>query len=92
LWTRWRIDNQNESFIIQARSAFLSAEKYSPGQAAYYLACISALMHQENDCQSWLAVGKKTHKLPEKDYIEKDPDLESVRNKPWFIQFLKDIQ
>ncbi len=71
-----------------AKEKSLQAEDIVPGVAAYNLACISALLGNESECRSWLVKSREQGKLPNIDHLNSDEDLDSVRGKKWFKDFL----
>jgi len=62
-----------------------------PGSGSYNLACLSALIKQEKECKKWLEKSKQFGKLPSREHLENDPDLNSVRKRKWFKAFLKSL-
>ncbi|MFB0515419.1 MAG: hypothetical protein ACETWG_02300, partial [Candidatus Neomarinimicrobiota bacterium] len=71
-----------------AKEKSLQVEDIVTGAGAYNLACISALLGDEKECRSWLVKSKEQGKLPDVDHINSDEDLDSVRGKKWFKDFL----
>src|SRR5262249_15345054 len=58
---------------------------------AYNLACLSALSGKEEESRKWLEFSRKHGVLPGLAELNADEDLNSLRNKPWFIEFLKGL-
>jgi len=58
------------------------------GSGAYNLACIAALQGRPEDCRHWLEVSRDNDFLPDRAHLEKDTDLDPVRELPWFTPFL----
>ncbi len=77
-----------KELLYLAKEKSLQAEDIATGVGAYNLACISALMGDENECRSWLAKSREYGKLPDIDHINSDEDLDSVRGKKWFKDFV----
>ncbi|MBA7597835.1 MAG: hypothetical protein GH143_02410 [Calditrichaeota bacterium] len=71
-----------------AKEKSLQAEDIVTGIGAYNLACISALLGNEKECRSWLVKSREQDKLPNIDHLNSDEDLDSVRGKKWFKDFL----
>jgi cytochrome c-type biogenesis protein CcmH/NrfG len=80
-----------ESLLGQARDLFLKVENAFPGRSAYNLACLTALQNNETECRGWLEKSKSAGKLPSKDHIAKDTDLDVFRERPWFVDFLSHL-
>jgi hypothetical protein len=53
------------------------------GSAFYDLSCVYARSGKEEDCRQALIQSSQIRKL-DKEWMMKDPDLESVRERPWF--------
>ena len=77
-----------ERLFVQSRDLLLKAESIVPGNAAYNIACLSALQGQEEECKKWLEWCLNIGKMPSRQHIEKDRNLEKVREKPWFKAIL----
>jgi tetratricopeptide (TPR) repeat protein len=60
----------------------------APTDGSYNLACLHALRGQEEACKEWLEKTYKAGELPPCDHITIDIDLDSMREKPWFKEFL----
>jgi tetratricopeptide (TPR) repeat protein len=74
--------------FAEAKEKLLSAEAISPGSAAYNLACLSALRGEEAECLRWLEKSRELGKLPSREHLANDPDLDNVRESEWFKAFL----
>jgi len=79
-----REETEKAEFIENAREKYLAAERISRGQAAYELACLSALQGNEAECRKWLKVGEEAMTLPSREEAMNDERLKSVRDKDWF--------
>lgn len=75
----------------EAKEMCIRAESVLPGSGAYNLACINAMQGQELECREWLEKWRDTGHLPPREHIEKDSDLESVRDSDWFKEFLETL-
>jgi hypothetical protein len=75
--------------MIRMGTAILfRAEEIRPGSGAYNLACLYALQNREEECRGWLEKSYQHGTLPSREYLEKDTDLDNVREKEWFQKFL----
>ncbi len=77
-----------QELLELAKEKSLQAEDIVTGVGAYNLACFSALLGDEKECRSWLVKSREEGKLPDIDHINSDEDLDSVRGKKWFKDFL----
>ncbi|MBI3170236.1 MAG: hypothetical protein HYZ22_17265, partial [Chloroflexi bacterium] len=91
VWAQKKIRDEQQSLYQQAKEVLLRAEAIKEGCASYNLACVCALINAEEDCQQWLAKSKEFGNLPSRQHLEQDTDLDSVRKKKWFIEFLETI-
>ena len=73
----------------QVKKKLVAAEEILLGSGSYNLACFNALTGNENNCLHWLEVCRDNGKLPSVEHIQEDSDLDSVRKKTWFNDFLK---
>ena len=73
-----------DRLFTQSKDLLLKAESISPGISAYNIACWCAIRGQENECRKWLEKCLDLGVLPSRQHLEKDQDLEKVREKPWF--------
>jgi tetratricopeptide (TPR) repeat protein len=65
------------------------AERIEPGTGSYNLACIAALTGRGEDCRQWLEQARQHGRLPGREHLESDTDLDPVRKQPWFTAFLE---
>ena len=91
---QWRYvaDERKEELIVKAKKVLGKAETNQPGIAAYNLACACSLSGQEEECHRWLVTSKSAGRLPEHSHLEKDSDLDPVRNTKWFKEFIKTLE
>lgn len=75
----------------QAKAYFERAERIHQGHAVYNLACIFALTGEDEACLAALQDSVKYGSLPAEAEILQDPDLEKVRNKEWFQEFIASL-
>jgi tetratricopeptide (TPR) repeat protein len=79
---------KREDYLIMARNAFLQSEKLVPGSAAKNLVNIYAMLNNEIECLEWLKKCEELNRLPTRDHLDQDTDLDPIRNKPWFQKFI----
>jgi tetratricopeptide (TPR) repeat protein len=73
----------------RAEKILLSGEHRVPGQAAYSLACLHALRGNESKAHYWLMKSHRHGYLPDRQHLDWDPDLDSIRGLPWFQEVLQ---
>ena len=84
-------DAEAEELYRQAEEILLRVETLKEGVASYDLALIYALTKNADESHKWLLNSKKFEYLPGKETIEKDFDLDAIRDADWFRNFLKDL-
>ena len=77
-----------DALYEQARTKLMHAEALKEGASAYNLACIASLRGREEECRDWLHVAQRCGTLPDRLQLESDTDLDTMRDKPWFQEFL----
>jgi cytochrome c-type biogenesis protein CcmH/NrfG len=87
-WARTKQGAEADRLLEKARAACLRAEEIKFGSGAYNLACIAAIKGEEEECRKWLEVSRFAGVLPARKHLEKDSDLDLMRDKPWFKDFL----
>lgn len=60
------------------------AEALQPGCAAYNLACLASLTHNETKARESLELAKEKGTLPSAEHLINDADLDNVRHCSWF--------
>lgn len=68
----------------------LEIETKYPGKGSYNLACVYSLLGKERKVIQWLENSVYFGVMPDCEHMRKDKDLESVRDKDWFKDFLKE--
>lgn len=81
----------NDTLYSAAKTHFEQAEKIHKGTAIYNLACIYALLGQDDQCLVALSDAVKYGSLPIEQEVLNDPDLESVKTKGWFLDFIASL-
>jgi len=89
---RKKSGEQRQRLLAEAKEKLYVVESASPGSSAYNLACLGALAGEEAECREWLEKSQKAGALPSREHLANDPDLENVREKAWFGDFLEGIQ
>ncbi|MBM4102781.1 MAG: hypothetical protein FJ263_01855 [Planctomycetes bacterium] len=80
-----KIENNNKELILrQAETMLLKSEAIKKGHSAYGLACVQALLGDEEKCKQWLKVGEEAKTLPSREHVIKDEDFASMQDKDWF--------
>lgn len=75
-----------------AKAQFDLAEKIQKGSAIYNLACINALMGEDEACLKALQEAVEYGSLPNQTEVLNDPDLEKVKSKTWFLEFIETVK
>lgn len=81
----------NDPLYSGAREHFERAEKIHKGSAVYNLACIHALMGDDDACLAALQDSLKFGSLPNEAEVLQDPDLDKVKTKTWFTDFIASV-
>lgn len=74
-----------------ARKQFEKANSIQAGTASYNLACIYGLRGDGEACLKALQNAKDKGSLPDAQDILNDPDLDSVKNQGWFLEFMESL-
>ena len=82
----------NDPLYHAAKAQFILADKIQKGSAIYNFACISALMGDDEACLQALKDAVDYGSLPNKDEVLNDPDLDKVKSKTWFIEFIESLK
>ncbi|MEQ1696495.1 MAG: hypothetical protein ABL901_11705 [Hyphomicrobiaceae bacterium] len=80
--------SKRQELLKQADSRLMACDEFSPGIGSYPLACIRAYTGQLEECRRYLLRADEYDLLPERSFLEKDTDLDSVRGLPWFAEIL----
>ena len=80
-----------DRLFAAANDRYIKCESIRPGHAAYNLACVASLCGREEDCEKWLEASKAAGVLPTRAHIEKDADLDPVRQRDWFKDFVSKL-
>ncbi len=84
--------NEADRLFTEAESKFKEVSAIVSGYGSYDLACISSIRGDEESCKRWLEDSKSHNKLPSKEHILKDADLDNMRDKQWFKDFLDSLE
>lgn len=74
-----------------AKKQFEKANSIQAGTASYNLACIFGLRGQHDECLKALENARDKVTLPEPSEILNDPDLDSIKDQAWFIDFMESL-
>jgi len=91
-WYRISPADRKKQLLVQAKDSLLEAEAIVEGSSSYNLACVFALGNEEDDCRKWLLKSRDAGNLPNREHLEEDIDLDSVREKEWFKEFLNELE
>jgi len=83
---RTKENEERRMLLKEAEEKCLKGESIKKGAGAYNLACVSALLDNEEECKRWLKIGEEANSLLTRRRAMSDPDLKSVRSKEWFRQ------
>jgi Tfp pilus assembly protein PilF len=83
-----RSSDQEASRLLAEAAEKLSASVRINPSRTYNLACLAALQGDEERCRQNLEHAEKCGTLPSNEYLVADPDLETVKKKPWFQKLL----
>jgi len=78
-------EEHREPLFREAETRLRRREELQPGAGSYNLACIFSLRGNAEECRLWLQRAKDHGFLPKPVNLLTDPDLESVKELPWFI-------
>jgi tetratricopeptide (TPR) repeat protein len=81
------VDKEDELYEL-AKLHFEQANAIQAGSASYNLACIYGLRSKGEACLQALENSKSRGSLPDADEIINDPDMDNVKNEPWFVEFM----
>jgi WD40 repeat protein len=87
-WSSRKQGREAERMLKEAEDKLLRAEKLKMGSASYNLACVAARRGDEESSKKFLTQAKEHGDLPPPWHLRDDPDLVSIRDKPWFQEFL----
>ena len=78
----WRL-TKNFALLDKSREVLDRAERLNR-KAPYNRACLAAIFGDEEGCRARLLRAKEFGTLPPSEHLKTDPDLETMRDKPWF--------
>lgn len=81
--------NPDDGLYALAKKQFENANAIQKGAASYNLACIYGLRTDKEACLKTLESARDAGTLPDADDILNDPDLISVKDQDWFIEFME---
>jgi len=89
---RSKAASYNDELYDSAKMYFEKANAIQAGSASYNLACIYGLLGAKEECLKALETAKNRGSLPEAADILADPDMKTVKNQPWFLDFMETLQ
>lgn len=78
-----------ETWLLQARECYETANRFDRNAGVYDLACVAALRGKTEECRRLLQDGLARDLLPVKRWINRDQDFTSVREEEWFRELLE---
>ena len=87
LWSSTR----DYTHLKVAETVLPKALRFAP-EDAYNMACLTALRNEGDLCETHLSTCLKAGTLPSKEHLNSDTDLDTMRDKRWFIDFLKTVK
>jgi hypothetical protein len=78
------------ALLEQAHQHAVKANQMDPDRGTYNLACIAAEHRDWDQMSKLLRLAARGPKFPGPAHIDNDPNFASVRNEPWFQQFVAD--
>jgi tetratricopeptide (TPR) repeat protein len=79
---------ERNTTLWAAVEKLVAAYRMKSALAVYGLACLMALLGQAEDCRGLLLTAHAEKQLPPREELERDADLASVRDLPWFAEIL----
>ena len=80
-------DKKRAPFFNAAVDKFMAGNVVSPHYFDFHLASLYAIIGNKQECLKWLEVARASGNL-EVESLMQAPDFDTVRNEPWFDQFL----
>jgi Plant specific mitochondrial import receptor subunit TOM20 len=81
----------DDKLYEMAKKQFEKANAIQAGTASYNLACIYGLRSDKDACLKALENARDKVTLPEAGDILNDPDLDSVKEQDWFVEFMETL-
>ncbi len=78
----------NDKVYKSAKKFFEQAEEIQKGSASYNLACLYCLNGDNDACLEALKTSKEFGSLPDEAEINTDPDMATVVQSEWFVEFM----
>jgi tetratricopeptide (TPR) repeat protein len=88
---RLKAVDPNDDLYEKARKQFEKANAIQAGTAFYNLACIYGLRDDKEACLKALENSRDKGSLPETVDILSDPDMGSVKDQLWFVEFVESL-
>ena len=88
-WAKLKEGAEAQGLCREAKDRALAAERIKPGAGTYGAACASARLGEDDECRRWLEAGLEHGALQPRSVMERDPNLDSVRETDWFKEILE---
>ena len=83
--------DMRRDIFTRAIDLLSQAETAGYKEVYYNLACVYALGGDEEATERYLLAAKEHGTLPDRAFVEDDPDFSEVRNQDWFVRFLDEL-
>ena len=90
-WAQQVSREEADRLLDEAEKKLLAVEALVEGFGAYNMACLSALRGEDEEARSWLEKSRELGHLPSLEHLRQDPDLDNIRDQPWFEAFLAEL-
>ena len=80
-----------EAMLAEAEQMLIEARSHHALAGAYNLACLAAVRGEAEEAAKWLRTAKEEGDLLECEEIRADRAFDTIRNRPEFVQALKDV-
>ncbi len=89
--SRNKAGKEKDDLLTKAEILLRNVEDIKSGFGSYNLACINSIRNNEDECLKWLENSYEHGKLVTIEHMNEDSDLDNVRDKDWFKDFIKKV-